>query len=283
MKIKDLSAQLEKIKNLKKNKNFENYSLKELRSLPSFNGLCELNFKNFTFFMLNISNDDAIPLKYMWRNNYEQFSLNLWYDITRKEGYCFDVGAHTGIYSIIGNLNQKTNNIISIEAYYLNYSRLLSNLKINNILPTNTFLASASNSQGVGKFEVKTDRFYHTQGGKLSNEGNTSVPKVKIDNFKLDKKVNCIKIDTEGHELEVLQGSQNYISRDKPDIIFEINESCFDQCLDILNSYEYTFYHINEDEKNLKQIEKFDLGLLKKEGSNCYATVGSVNKDWVIS
>ena len=78
-----------------------------------FNGLCELSFKNISFFMINISNDDAVPLKYLWRNKYEHLSLSLWYDMTRKDGYFFDVGAHTGIYSIIGNLNKKQNNIIN--------------------------------------------------------------------------------------------------------------------------------------------------------------------------
>ena len=60
--------------------------------------------------MINISNDDAVPLKYLWRNKYEHLSLSLWYDMTRKDGYFFDVGAHTGIYSIIGNLNKNQNN-----------------------------------------------------------------------------------------------------------------------------------------------------------------------------
>ncbi len=283
MKIEDLNSQLEKIAELKKEKNFKNYSLKELQSLPSFNGLCELYFKNFPFFMINISNDDSIPLKYLWRDNYEQFSLELWYNITQKDGYCFDIGAHTGIYSIVGNLNKKINNIVSVEAYYLNYARLLSNLKINNILPTNTFLASASNTQGFGKFIVRTDRFYHSQGGKLSDEGNISVPKLKVDDFKLDKKVNCIKIDTEGHELEVLEGAKNYIARDKPDLIFEINESCFDNCLYILKNNKYNFYFIDESEKKLQKIEKFNTNLLKNEGANCYATIDQVDSKLIIA
>lgn len=276
MNIKDINNQLEKIKELKKNKSFQNYNLQDLHSLPSFNGICELNFKDFSFFMIHILNDDAIPLKYLWRDSYEQFSLELWYNITNKDGYCFDIGAHTGIYSIIGNLNKKKNNIISIEAYYLNYARLLSNLKINNISLSNVFLASASNSQGAGKFSVKTNRFYHSQGGKLSDEGSINVPKLKIDNFKLDKKVTCIKIDTEGHELEVLQGALNYISKDRPDIIFEINQDCFDNCLGLLKKFNYKFYYVNEDEKNLHEINQFDPSLLKNEGSNCYATAQNI-------
>lgn len=282
MNVKDLNTQLEKIAKLKKEKSFNNYSLKDLQSLPSFNGLCELYFKNFSFFMINILNDDSIPLKYLWRDKYEQFSLELWYDITRKDGYCFDIGAHTGIYSIIGNLNNKFNNIVSVEAYHLNFARLLSNLKINNISPINAFLASASNSEGVGKFAVRTDRFYHTQGGKLSDEGKITVPKIKVDGFKLEKKINCIKIDTEGHELEVLEGAQKYITRDKPDLIFEINESSFDNCLSILKNHEYKYYYINENDKKLIKIKRFDSNLLQNEGANCYASVSEVSSKLLI-
>ena len=273
MKINDLKKQFKKIDDLKKNNNFDTYTLKELQTLPTFNGVCELNFKNTSFYMINISNDDAVPLKYLWRNKYEHLSLSLWYDMTRKDGYFFDVGAHTGIYSIIGNLNKNQNNIISIEAYFLNFSRLLSNLKINNIIPKSCFLAAASNIEGVGKFSVKTAPHYHSSGGKISENGNFNVSKIKIDNFKFDKKINGIKIDTEGHEFEVLEGAQNYINKDKPDIIFEINENCFDKCLELLKLNGYNFYFINEIDEKITEIEKFSSNLKKVEGRNCYATV----------
>ena len=57
--------------------------------------------------MLNIYNDDLVPLKFFWKDKYEQLSLNIWYELTRNDSNVFfDVGAHTGIYSIIGNLNK---------------------------------------------------------------------------------------------------------------------------------------------------------------------------------
>ena len=62
--------------------------------------------------MLNIAKDDGVVLKYLWRDEYENMSLNIWYDITRGDGYCIDIGAHTGIYSIIGNLNKEVLNFL---------------------------------------------------------------------------------------------------------------------------------------------------------------------------
>ena len=156
MNTKEYIKKLKQITELKKINNYNDFTLQELKKLPILTGIVELNFKNKPFYMINIENDDAIPLKYLWRNNYENLSLNLWYDMTRKEGFCIDIGSHTGIYSIIGNLNKKENNIISIEAFFINYARLLSNLKLNKINPDKCFFAAASNSEGFGKFKAKT-------------------------------------------------------------------------------------------------------------------------------
>ncbi len=279
MNIKEQIEKLEKINELKKNKNYKMSSLKELQSLPKYNGVLNLKFNSNNFFMLNIENDDAVPLKYLWRDGYEKLSLDLWYKITREDGYFLDIGAHTGIYSIIGNLNTKKNNIISIEPYFLNYSRLLSNLKLNNISTINTFFVSASNDEGIDKFLVKTRSNYHSSGGRISKDGNLNVVKNKIDNFKLNKKLVAMKIDTEGHEFEVLEGAQNYINQYRPKIIFEINEKSFDKCLDLIKKFNYKFFYLNEKEGKIFKIEKFDKYLLSSEGANCYATTENILPD----
>ena len=271
MNIKDYKKKFEQITELKKINNYNDFTFQDLKKLPTLTGVVELSFKNEPFYMINIENDDAIPLKYLWRNKYENLSLNLWYDMTRKDGFCIDIGSHTGIYSIIGNLNKNENNIISIEAFFINYARLLSNLKLNKINPDKCFLGAASNSEGLGKFKAKT-LLNHSTGGGLSDEGTLSVNKIKIDNFKLEKKICGIKIDTEGNEFEVLEGAQNYINKDKPDILFEINENCFDKCLELLKFNGYDFYFVDEIDEKITKIVKFNDNLKRQEGSNCYAT-----------
>ena len=275
MNIKEYKKKLEQITKLKKVNSYNDFTLQELKELPRLTGIVELNYNNNLFHMINIENDDAIPLKYLWRDKYENLSLNLWYEMTRKDGFCIDVGAHTGIFSIIGNLNRNENNIISIEAFFINYARLLSNLKLNKINPDKCFLGAVSNSEGLGKFRAKTF-LNHSTGGGLSEDGKISVNKIKIDNFKLEKKISGIKIDTEGNEFEVLEGAQNYINKDKPDILFEINEHCFDKCLKFLKFYGYVFYFVNELEKKITKIVKFDNNLKRPEGSNCYATFENI-------
>jgi len=164
---------------------------------------------------------------------------------------------------------------ISSEPFFLNFSRLLSNLKINNIQTKNCLLGAATNSEGVAKFSITSNLDYHTSKGAVSEEGNFSVSKIKIDTLKLNKKIKGMKIDTEGHEFEVLEGAKNYIARDKPDIIFEINEKSFNKCLHHLSLHSYKYYFIDEVNKKLTQVKSFDASLKRPEGSNCFASINN--------
>ena len=112
---------------------------------------------------------------------------------------------------------------------------MLSNFKLNDVSLDNSFLVAASNSVGNAKFMARTSIKQHTSGGRLEEGGNHTVKKIKLDNFNLqDKKVGCIKIDTEGHELNVLIGSENIIKNSKPEVIFELNFLGAQECIDFL-------------------------------------------------
>ena len=272
MNLDKFKKRIAEIKNLKSKRKMRDLNLSDLQELPIINGALEFKFRNYSFFMLNINNDDGVVLRYLWRDQYERLSLNLWYYLTRNTGYSFDIGAHTGIYSVVGNLGKKENQIISIEPFFLNYSRLLSNLKLNNISTRNCFLTALSNSEGLDKMKINSDNYYHTAGNKISNEGNLGIEKKKLDNFKLDYKVMALKIDTEGHEYEVLEGGLKTIEINAPEIIFEINEKNFNKSIGLLKKFKYNFYFINEDKNTLSLIDGFDLSLIKPEGSNCLAT-----------
>lgn len=278
MNFDEYKSQLEFINSLKTEKSYDNYTLKDLQSLPILNGVIELSYKNNFFYMININNDDSIPLKYLWRNSYEPFSLEIWCQMSKEEGYCIDVGSHTGIYSIIPNLGRDLNNIISIEPYFLNFSRLVDNLSLNNIATINCIYAAVSNFKGESYFSIDGPNNYKTQGGYLSsNKKDLNVQTLKLDSLILDKKIIGIKIDTEGHENQVIEGADEIINKYKPDIIFEYNIISFEKCISYLSPYGYSFYFI--DEKNRKFSEDYSVQdrEFKSEGVNCLATI-NLNK-----
>ena len=261
--------------NLKKDKDYIDTDLDQLVKLTSYPGIWELKFKDTLFKMINIYNDDYVTLKYFWKDRYEQLSLNLWYEFTRDiNAFHFDVGSHTGIYTIIGNLNKKINNIVSLEPYHINFSRMLSNLKLNEIPLENSFMVAASNEIGEAKFKTSTHIRHHTSAGSIQKDGNHNVDKTRLDDMiRGDHRVGSIKIDTEGHEYEVLLGSKSIITNFKPDIIFEINKACAQNCLNYLTEFGYSFFIIDDENNKLIPLTQANNSIkLGKEGINCLAT-----------
>lgn len=207
------NTQLEIIKKLKKDNDFSKNNIRELYALPKLSGILEFYFKGYSFLMLNLDNNDGVAIKYLYRNYYEYTSLSLWYEMSKVDGVLFDVGAHTGIYSIVGNLANKYNKIISLEPYYMNYARLTSNLKLNNINTKNAMMYALSNENTNDKMQINTNAMYHTSGGKVSENGNVPIDKIMLDSIKTNKKVVGLKIDTEGHEDKVVKGGYNTIKK----------------------------------------------------------------------
>ena len=277
MYIDSIEKQLKEMIKLKKDNDYRNYNVRELGDLISYNGIWELKFRDNIIKMLNIFNDDLVALKYFWKEKYEQLSLNLWYEFTRDiNSVFFDVGAHTGIYSIIGNLNKNVTNIISLEPYYLNFSRMLDNLKLNQLSMNNSFMFAASNSDGTTKFKTVTNIGFHTSGGSIAHDGNHNVNKIKLDSCEIkDMNVGCIKIDTEGHEYEVLQGGEKIIKAFRPDVIFEVNPSSAKKSIELLSENKYEFFLIDDDENRLIPMKGNKSIKLKEEGINCLATTST--------
>ena len=281
MYLDSIQKKLNTMINLKENNDYVDCHFSELVKLTSYDGIWELKFRDNLFKMLNISNDDLVPLKYFWKDKYEQLSLNLWYEFTREiNNFHIDVGSHTGIYTIVGNLNKELNNIISLEPYYINFSRMLSNLKLNQISLDNSFLFAASNETGITKFKTLTHIKQHTSGGSIQKDGNHEVKKIKLDDIDIgEKKISTIKIDTEGHEYEVLLGSQNIIKNFRPNIIIEINKNSAQNCLNYLKEYGYKFYLIDDKKNKLISLNKEKNSIkLENEGINFLATVESDEK-----
>ena len=212
----------------KSKEDFSNYNLKKLQSLPTYNGVVNLKFfhNNIKFKMLNIQNDDAVVLKYFWKNYFEPTTLKLWNEINKNNGIYFDVGSHTGIYTLCSQLYNPKNLSISIEPSYMNYIRLLNNLRLNHLPFNNCFNVAASNKEGIIKFDNRTKINYLSQSGKIDPYGKDQIKAVILDNFIFENKslpINCIKIDTEGYEIEVLEGSKKIIQEYFPDIFIELN------------------------------------------------------------
>ncbi len=143
---------------------------------------------------------------------------------------CIDIGAHKGEYSkyILENSNH---DVLAFEPIKSSFKKLkifekdypkrfsIFNLALSNNVGEKKIYYDKANLQW-SSLDKKIDKIDY-----LKNLKNFETCKVtKLDIFlqvkkKLNKSIKLIKIDTEGHEYEVLQGSKNIIKKLKPKYI----------------------------------------------------------------
>ncbi len=184
----------------------------------------------------------------------------------------FDVGAHHGetIKKFIKNF--EIDEIHSFEASSINYRKLtqnIKNLQAQNIILNNLGLSNEkkeyfinqfleSSSSTLSKINKKSKYFLKKVNilGLFKNRNYYENLKVKLetlDNYikKKDiKKIDLLKIDTEGHEFYVLKGCKDDISK--------IHLIYFEHHYDDMLEKGYTFSEINNflEENSFKKIYK---------------------------
>ena len=175
-------------------------------------------FNNIFFIPKTIHNAQIIQ-----RTENEKKDIELIHKIFSKPTTYIDIGANIGYWTFARN-HILNNNITfyCFEPSRLNFMYLQKNLdRFENIKIVNCGLSNKS--------EIKTLSFPHWERegrerntGLLSLYGNTNINAENVKLITLDSyfhnqdiKGNIyIKIDTEGHEFQVLQGSQQFLSQD---------------------------------------------------------------------
>jgi len=159
-----------------------------------------------------------------WENNLIKYAEKYLND----DSIILDIGANIGTWSI--PLAVKNRKIYSFEPYDSSYYALCGNIFLNNkeliIYPRHCAITNNINM----KTTIHLSESINIGGCKLI-ETNNSEQKNKytlatLDSFQFDK-IDLIKIDVEGHELNVLKSGEQTILKYKPVILFECwdNES----------------------------------------------------------
>lgn len=259
-----MSEEALKFKSSNQNLNFKDMSLSELQKLPIHNGIINFKISKTSFLILNILNDDSSAVKYFWKDSHDLESLDLWYNISKNKGLYIDVGAHTGLYTLTSMKANNENSVLCFEPYFMNLSRLITNLRLNGFSKNiSTILGAVSNFDGKSKFNVSTERSYMSKGGRIGNQG-LDIDVFQLDTLyfnKLNKKINGIKIDTEGEDFKVLLGAEKIIKKHKPDIIIETREENKKEISNFLKNYSYNFFNVSNLQKkiNLENLKIDDV------------------------
>jgi FkbM family methyltransferase len=136
-----------------------------------------------------------------------------------------DVGANLGIHSLVlAECVGDEGYVYAFEPLSLLCRRLEENLRLNGTANVCLHEVALGDSPGSLRFYSNMADF-NIGKGRVDPRGNISVQVVTADHFlhQIDRPVSIIKIDTEGHELEVLKGATGLLEKYRPVIVMEFN------------------------------------------------------------
>lgn len=167
----------------------------------------------------------------------------------RRKDVFFDVGANIGLYSILARKFVGTKGVVhSFEPTLEIYNRLSRNILLNKYRNVFSHNIALSNTCGYLDFNISHDGYDAWNSLGYPSAGNvitkTTVWADTLDNLIQEyqiNKVDLIKIDVEGWEIQVLQGGSKYFS--KPDSAALLVEFT-DQNLNNAGFTAHSLYHL---------------------------------------
>lgn len=193
------------------------------------------------------------PRYFRWfTQTYETDHLDYLKKMTASDGVAIDIGAHFGLYSLVLAKYFKKH-VIAFEPTPYSAEIFRKNIAFNKLSNLIELREAA-----VGR-EIGTATFLiQQQEGAVSNSlvdywhSDEHKNKIKVDVVSIDEtvseKINFIKIDAEGNELDVLLGAKSAIEKNRPWILLALHPSAIEQKGDkleeIWNYFEKKQYQI---------------------------------------
>lgn len=193
--------------------------------------------------------------------DWEKESLKLWANLSKNANLILDIGANTGIFSILAAVNNPKSQIYAIEPIDINYNILIKNINKNNLRNIKTSKVAMSNKNGVAKMFMLKDRLNYMTSINLDRYTNSpwfnnpdiievEIPIISYADFKEKhgfKEIDLVKIDVEEHELQVVESMLPDIKKYRPNLLIEIIGNDQAKAIEtMLHEIDYTIIAVHE-------------------------------------
>ncbi len=255
------------IRGLKFSRIFKNKFYKDLK----YNGVIKVSIDDVAFKMISFG--ATIENEIYWKglnNSLEPETIWLWKELCKNSDIIIDIGANTGLYSLLSCAVNSSCKVIAFEPSIQTFNRLLENIRLNgfNIIAENKALSNIDGElvfydykdglQNSASLDIRLRAFEKD----INNLLEYKVCVTTLDLYVKENRITgigLIKIDVELQEPEVIEGMNFILTHDRPFIVIEV---LLPDIADRLNSYfkkiDYTFYHfikVNNKFK-LKKVEQ---------------------------
>jgi len=256
--------------------------LKSLRLVPSslqdyifFKGRFTVKtISGNQFYLMNWGHPTyELENKIFWSGLYsidESTSIKVWEELSMISSTIIDIGANTGIFTLVAKSVNPNAKVIAFEPISRIYEKLLKNIYLNqyNAAAFDIGISNFDGEQEIYDFPDIKNPYSASldlqQVNEISSRAQFDLKKILISTKKLDSLINemqikkltntLIKIDVEQHEPFVLDGMKNMMQEQKPIILIEIlNNKIGDAVTKFMQNYNYDYFKIIEG-KGIKEI-----------------------------
>ncbi len=212
---------------------------------------------------------EGIDLSLFLFGNFQEHVVKNQFFSLSENSIVFDIGANFGTMTLPYAKSVPKGMVYAFEPTHYALSKLKKNIKLNSALEkrikvVNMFASRKTELKpkikafSSWKVDVKKDKNIHPihWGSEKSTNG---VASTSLDEFCSKNKIqriDFIKIDTDGHEPEVLEGAKKIIAKFRPTIIFEAGEYPLREkgitsrfYLDFFEKLHYSLFDIQHKEK----------------------------------
>jgi FkbM family methyltransferase len=204
------------------------------------------------------------------QNASKDYTVDLLLSYSKDSMLFIDIGAHYGFYTLLVGTKFPNIKTIAFEPVPENYEILKRNLELNGLRNAEVHNLAVSNRDETKKFNVSEaygpGGFYrHPLAGTTKEIG---VRTVGFDGFIKDipKVPTIVKIDTEGHEVCVLEGMRKFLRNiEDVKLILEFNPKMLtgagyqpEKLLEEVNQSGFDIYFINDEKRETYKLDQID-------------------------
>jgi FkbM family methyltransferase len=197
-------------------------------------------------------------------NGWEKESLKLWIKLCEKADVIFDLGANTGIYSMVAKSIKPKSRVFAFEPVNRIFAKLKENIALNRYDITGVEKAVSDKDGTAIIYDTSTEHVYAVTVNKNLSDPDVKVTETEIKTVTLDtvvreynlEKIDLIKIDVETHEPEVLAGFSTYLPKFKPTMLIEIlNDEVGAKVYGMVKDLGYLYFNIDE-KGGIRQVDR---------------------------
>ena len=143
----------------------------------------------------------------------------------RAGDWVIDVGANVGHYTCyMAKCVGASGRVLAFEPVPTSFALLAANVRaagVRNVTLFNVALSSTTATASMTVPEYEHSRLSNYYQARISGGGEYPVLCIALDSISIPRPVRLVKIDAEGHDLQVLQGMESLLRRDHPLLIVE--------------------------------------------------------------